>query len=470
MRLITLLALSICYAITVPAQSIQSLADDFSSNNALKHAQVGFSLTDSNGTELASLNSESSLPSASTQKLLTSISALRILGYDHKFVTTVSIVGMVEEGVLHGNVVIKSGGDPTLGSVDFKDHYGDFVQSWVNAVKAEGINEIKGRVLIDDSIFKGPRNAGSTEIDDVGNYYGAGAPGFSFMDNEFTVFFNTRGNGTVSSVQRTEPELPENIHLINEVKAGSVKGDNVIIYSLENAVEIFLKGELPPNRTDFKVRGSIPNVNTFAQKFIEEKFSQAGVPCLNKLLKGPLFMKSKEIHRTKSPDLIEILKILMRKSVNTYADVMLKHIGLESGETASFNGGVRAIKSYWKSKGLDVSGIHLEDGSGLSRKNNLTASFMTSVLSSVSGDMNVQKIMVESSQARSIKSMWGGEPTGFIQAKSGYIGRVRAYSGYLVKSESVYPFHFTVNNYHGSSSEMRKLMGKLLRDCANQLA
>jgi|GEM_PF-6121924 len=73
MRIVILTILSFVTAISVPAQDIQSVVTDFSEKNELKHALVGFSLTDQSGAELASLNPEYSLAPASTQKRETSL-------------------------------------------------------------------------------------------------------------------------------------------------------------------------------------------------------------------------------------------------------------------------------------------------------------------------------------------------------------------------------------------------------------
>ncbi len=469
MRSILILTLFIGMANIVPAQVSADALGSFLDKENLKHATVGFSLVDENGEELKAHNSEKSLAPASTLKLLTSITALDILGYDHKFVTTLTIQGTIIEGRLIGNVIIKSGGDPTLGSENFKNHYGDFISEWIEAIKAEGITKIDGRVIVDDKIFEGDRNAGSTALNDVGNYYGAGAPGFSFMDNEFEVFFNTTGNGAISSVSKTNPVLPTDFELINNVKGAKVSGDNVIIYSLDGSNQIFLKGELPVNQKDFKVRGSIPDVTKFAQQTFLTALESAGVSVNGVEKKGPLFMNSKELVRTKSPALIEILKVLNRKSINTYADVLLKHIGKASNGKASFEGGAEAVLDYWLGKGLDISGVNIEDGSGLSRKNNITPAFMTGVLQEVSSDEQVNKMMNEASLSSSVKSMWGDAFKGQVQAKSGYIGRVRAYSGYLIKNEKKYSFYFTVNNFSGSASQMRKLMGEMLRGVRKEI-
>jgi len=463
MRSILLLVLVLGMANFFSAQESADALSAFVNNEELKNASLGFSLLDPSGKEIRSYESERSLAPASTVKLLTSITALEVLGYDHKFVTTLTIQGTVIKGKLIGNVILKSGGDPTLGASDFKNHYGDFVNEWVEAIKAEGITEIDGRVLIDDTALEGDRNAGSTALNDVGNYYGAGAPGFSFMDNEFTVFFTTGGVGTASVVVKTEPVLPDSIELVNEVIAGNKSGDNVIIYSLDGGNQVFLKGELPANKMGFQVRGAIPDVSRFAQAYLQKAIENEEISITGVEKNGPLYMNSKELVRTKSPALIEILKVLNKKSVNSYADVLLKHIGKASGRAATFEGGAEAVKAYWKEKGLDTNGIYIEDGSGLSRKNNITARFMTGVLQSQVEDEQVNKMMNEASLSSSVKSMWGEAFKGQIQAKSGYIGRVMAYGGYIIRDGEKHPFYLTVNNFSGSASGMRTLMGTALR-------
>jgi D-alanyl-D-alanine carboxypeptidase/D-alanyl-D-alanine-endopeptidase (penicillin-binding protein 4) len=454
---------------TVPAQAKGAFFEDFMGQESLKHATVGFALMDADGNLLHGHNEETSLAPASTQKLLTSITALEILGADHRFTTTLSIQGSVSDSVLIGNVVITSGGDPTFASENFSKHYMGYFESWVEALKSEGINAIDGQVKVDDKIFKGDRHAGSSALDDVGNYYGAGAPGFSFMDNEFTVFFNTNGLGELSEVAKIEPAAPKSIDVINRVRSGSVSGDNVIIYSLDQASEVFLTGELPKHKKGFTVRGAMPDVTEWAEFYFTHQFEKAGFLITREERSGPLFTNSKEIHRTKSPELIDILKVLNRKSVNTYADVMLKHIGAEYSKDPTLKGGAQAVARYWADGGLNVSGIYMEDGSGLSRKNNVTAKLMTEVLAHVSGSDQVNEMMNEASKSGSVKAMWGSSPSGDIQAKSGYIGRVRAYSGYLIKSGKKYPFFFTINNYHGSSRAIRTEMGAILKAVRSEL-
>ena len=88
---------------------------------------------------LGGVNAARSMIPASTLKLLTTAAALETLGRDFRFETIIQYDGKVdEEGTLHGNIYIKGGGDPALGSRNFQDHYyrPHFISTWVQAIQA----------------------------------------------------------------------------------------------------------------------------------------------------------------------------------------------------------------------------------------------------------------------------------------------------------------------------------------------
>ena len=67
-------------------------------------------------------NSNLSLIPASTFKILTTSTALALLGWDFKYETRLEYDGRLDSvaGILHGNLYIKGSGDPTLASETFK--------------------------------------------------------------------------------------------------------------------------------------------------------------------------------------------------------------------------------------------------------------------------------------------------------------------------------------------------------------
>ncbi|HWL26068.1 MAG TPA: D-alanyl-D-alanine carboxypeptidase, partial [Ureibacillus sp.] len=84
---------------------------------------------------------------ASNMKLVSGAAALEILGESYRFKTEILVDGNVENGVLHGNLYIKGGGDPTLNEEAF-------IQ-FAEEIKAYGITSIQGDLIGDDTLFPG---------------------------------------------------------------------------------------------------------------------------------------------------------------------------------------------------------------------------------------------------------------------------------------------------------------------------
>jgi D-alanyl-D-alanine carboxypeptidase/D-alanyl-D-alanine-endopeptidase (penicillin-binding protein 4) len=116
------------------------------------------------GTVFAHSSSRAVNP-ASTEKLLTGWTALRVLGPAHRFVTRLgSTVAADPHGVLHGKLVLTAGGDPTLSSAD--------LAAMARRLHADGLRTVTGGILLDDSMLSRVRYAprGTTTLD-------AGDPG-----------------------------------------------------------------------------------------------------------------------------------------------------------------------------------------------------------------------------------------------------------------------------------------------------
>jgi serine-type D-Ala-D-Ala carboxypeptidase/endopeptidase (penicillin-binding protein 4) len=105
---------------------------------------VGYLLIDlESGQVLAELNPDLPLIPASTVKLATAVAALDVLGPEHRFRTELLADGVVEDGVLHGDLILRGGGDPFL---DLADLLGLAVR-----LRNSGIRTVDGRFLIDDT-------------------------------------------------------------------------------------------------------------------------------------------------------------------------------------------------------------------------------------------------------------------------------------------------------------------------------
>src|SRR3989339_771459 len=171
---------------SLPGLSAQSgRFEQFLSDPAISNASVSFFVADAeNGDVLLSYNPKTSLIPASTMKLVTSAAALELLGPEYTFKTNIGYTGSPSRsGRLDGNIVITGGGDPSLGSEYFNDHYREFIDSWVEAIKNAGIKKIRGRIVTDDSYYDFEPVPPRWLWEDMGTYYGAGVFGLSVFNN-----------------------------------------------------------------------------------------------------------------------------------------------------------------------------------------------------------------------------------------------------------------------------------------------
>lgn len=108
-------------------------------------SQVGISVYDlTDDTLLFAYNARQRMRPASTEKILTAITALEELGADYKFFTKLYIDGEIRGGALHGDVYVKGGFDPTFGRTD--------LQGLVEALSSRNIKSVKGALCADVSM------------------------------------------------------------------------------------------------------------------------------------------------------------------------------------------------------------------------------------------------------------------------------------------------------------------------------
>jgi serine-type D-Ala-D-Ala carboxypeptidase/endopeptidase (penicillin-binding protein 4) len=107
---------------------------------------VGYLLIDlETGQELAELNPDLPLIPASTAKLATALVALDVLGPEHRYPTELLARGAIEAGVLHGDLILRGGGDPALDVADLLE--------LVVRLENRGVRYVDGRFLVDDSVL-----------------------------------------------------------------------------------------------------------------------------------------------------------------------------------------------------------------------------------------------------------------------------------------------------------------------------
>jgi len=451
--------------------SLKAMAND----DALKHANWGFCLMDpSTNTTLAEYNSEKSLTPASSMKVLTTVAALNLLGSDHRFETFIeSDVIPGSDSILHGNIYIRGTGDPTLGALRIDSAFtpDSLLNVWTLALRKKGIAQINGNIIADASYFEDYTTVGSWNWDDIGQYYGAGASGLNFMENAYTIYYSS--NKTTAHIDSVLPVI-DGLTIWNDVKvAGS--GDEAYIYGAPDNYYRYVTGTIPANRKAYPVDGSMPDpplhlALTFKQTLIDNGIPVSGnAETIYAMKRAGIEINTnrKLLYTHRSVPVSEIVKHTNLKSNNLYAECLLKAIGKKQLGEGSRAAGARSIEGWYALKGLGTTGLHVEDGSGLSRLNYFTPSFMCALLSmemKQSSYADFQNSLPVAGRTGTLKTFADNTiAEGKVFAKSGSMYKVRSYSGYVrTKSGTYLPFCVIVNNYSCGSTEIKSILEKLM--------
>jgi D-alanyl-D-alanine carboxypeptidase/D-alanyl-D-alanine-endopeptidase (penicillin-binding protein 4) len=248
--------LSFCQSVT---EKLQKAFGEFEADTQLTQAVSSLYVIDGKSGEVVfDKNSRVGLAGASTQKIVTASAAYELLGSNYGFRTLFFLDGPVKGKTLEGNFIIKGSGDPTLGSWRFPATKREGVlQMIVDMLKDNGIEHIKGNIVIDNSSFETNAVPGGWTWEDIGNYYGAGAYGFNWNENQYDLVMNGgKKKGDPVEIVRTDPDLQS--ELINELRSGPENsGDNGYIFLAPYAGKGFVRGTIPAGSKNFKIAGSM---------------------------------------------------------------------------------------------------------------------------------------------------------------------------------------------------------------------
>lgn len=392
------------------------------------------------------------LTPASTQKIITSVSAYELLGKNFRYQT--------QFGYLKNNnsvsILISPGGDPTLGSWRWPQTTSEAViLDLRRAVEKAGLNSIN-QIIVNNYGWAGEVIPDGWMWQDIGNYYGAGAGKFNWHENQYDVLLKSGKNiGDPVTIVKTVPALTEYKLESSLTAAATGSGDNAYIYFPLNNPAGVIRGTIPVNETEFKISGTLPNPAVQFSRDLSASLIKYGIKSSFEVrFSAEKEADSEKIHPLYthySPPLDSLIYWFNRKSINLYGEALIKTIAYEKNGDAGTQKGIAYIKAFWKQNGVPEPELNMVDGSGLSPLNRVTTHAQVSVLQYAQ------------------KQAWF---SGFYQAlplyngmkmKSGTIRGAKGFCGYhRSKDGQEYVFSFLVNNYNGAAPALVQKMYKVL--------
>src|SRR5690606_22311200 len=227
------------------SQKIRTAFEAFENDDYLKYGIASLTVLNAKtGETVFAKNQNVGLSTASTLKTVTTATAYSVLGSNFRYDTDLLYSGVIEDGVLNGDIIIRGSGDPTLGSENFEETKPDVIlKRWTAAIKRLGIKRINGVIIADDALFNGQTAPRGWPWVDMGQYYGAGVSSLNWRENKFKIILLPKGKvGEKAQLAQTVPAFPY-LEIINEVTIGKVgTGDQVYAFSAPYSQKIILRG------------------------------------------------------------------------------------------------------------------------------------------------------------------------------------------------------------------------------------
>lgn len=469
-------------AVTDLPGNIEQVLDDSSVADAL----VGIAIYDiSSDSTLYSFNANKMFRPASNLKLFTSAAALGILGADFRFETKFLSQGAIDNrGRLQGDLVIVGGGDPLI-SGRFRSHITEILEFWADSLKANGINEIKGGIVVDNSLFEGPDLGPGWSWDDLTYWYACPASALSFNDNCVDLhFFPGKKPGDPAIIEKN----PSTDYIEIHNKAYTLAAESSFTldyYRTPHTNEVTFFGGIPADDTlGEKDYVSVHRPEIYAATVFRDVLRAKGVKADIEIRALADMDSSKRVEYSRerlhqlftweSDSLGVVVSVMNTNSQNFFAEQTLKTMGVRASGEGSFEAGVSAVMAWLDSLGISSDDLSMYDGSGLSYMNLVMPEAIIRLLIAMSKrpDFGVYfESLGNPAEDRALRKRLENQPSrSSVRAKTGYMAGASAFSGYVKgpRTGHLIAYSIMINDYNCPKSNIEawedRIVEFLLRD------
>jgi len=399
---------------------------------------------------------------ASNMKIVTSAAALTKLGPDFVYETRVGLSGRA--------LVVIGSGDPLLGDRETDEQVGRR-RGWLFDDIAEklaqaGVREVNN-ILIDSTVFDDERVHPHWLADDLNRDYACEVCGVNYNGN--CVEMSVQNQGGKIRVQ-IDPQT-RFVTIVNRVKAvRSGRGAVGAYRDPSQRNRLIVRGRCRTQQAPFNVAIEKPAV--FLGYLLAEQLGRRGIRVKGELIEKafvpPPGFRVLADYRT---DLSQCLDRCNKDSFNLVAECLIKTMAARAsadGHNGGWDKGRRVVEGYLRSLDIAPGEFVIDDGSGLSRNNRLSAHVLTSVLLSLyhSPQWPMYKdTLAIAGQDGTISNVFREETyRGMIYGKTGYINKVRAFSGLCETDHGKYIFSILANRANGIKSIVNDMVKAIFNE------
>lgn len=440
LRILIIITSFVCLCDAVTHTAIADISQELNTkithmiNSNLPDASVGVTVQDAvTGKILYDYRAGKQFLPASTTKLFTTAAALKLLGPDYCYDTTLYYnQSVISSGEYKGDIALKFSGDPSLQLAS--------LYSLLQKLSDAHIKVIKGNFLIDDTIFSGPLWALGWTLDSAPWYHAAPVSAIIIDRNQFgvTLFPSSKVGGHVAA--KLDPEYPSSRFrsIISDVRAVTFEDSEhlcQIVAEVDEKNNLDLGGCWPIGNEPVYLRLAIKNPRLQAVQLISEALQKLDIKITGKIIFAPVPDNVFKLAHHSSEPLSVLIKPILAESNNLYAESLTKTLGARMFGVGSFKTGAFAVQKVLSdTTGIDFTHTRILDGSGESRYNLITPRHLMQLLYVMRSEKYLAKHF---RTALAISGMNGTLQNRFpkllpqVQAKTGTLSGVSTLAGYF---------------------------------------
>lgn len=461
----------------VQATGLQQQLDTLLTDSRFQGSQVGLVVRDATtGETLYDRNGGTRLLPASNTKLFSSTAAMHTLGAGFRFHTDVLATAPVKSGKLRGDLYLKGFGDPTALESDYV--------ALAQQIARSGIKRIDGTVIADDTYFDHVRLGDSWAWDDEPFYYSAEISALTLAPN--TDYDS--GTAIVESLPGAKVGAPVKlklvpatgvIKLVNTATTGAAGSANTLSIERDHGTNVVrITGSVPAGATVGQEWVTVWEPALYAADVFRRALAAEGVRVDGHVRAAATPAGATQLARDESMTVGELMTPFLKLSNNMHAETLVKAMGAVTKANGSWPTGLGVVTAYAKSVGVDATTIRLSDGSGLSRKVNVTPTSVTEILLAAQKEPWFKQwydaLPIAGNADRfvggTLRSRMANTPAANnLHGKTGSLTGVTALSGYVsTKDGRKLVFSMISNNYLNSPRPVEDAVGVTLASWTDQ--
>lgn len=441
----------------------------------LAQAMVGIKVASlDTGRVLFESNANKLLRPASNMKLYTVAAAIDRLTPDYRFVTSVYARTKPDSaGVVRGDLTIYGRGDPSIAARFNAGNYFKGIDDLAARIVASGVKRVEGDLVGDETYFTGPQYGSGWNWDDLTWWYGAEVSALTVNDNALDLFVKPGMQVGAQAVITTGP--PDPLLRISNKVTTSAKGTkrDLSVYRALASDELEINGSIALDDPGYTGGVGISRPALLFVYLLRASLAQQGVVITGKSRSVPQPITTNtagtavsgliEVANLQSPPLSVIAAQTLKPSQNLYTELILRTLGKVvapapvSIDRTSEEAGVQAVRAFLSEAGVMASPLALNDGSGLSRNDMITAEASLQLLTY----MHHHRYATEFRAALPIAGvdgtlrnrLKGTVAENNLRAKTGTLSAASSLSGYVTTAAGEeLVFSIMVNNYPPGTS------------------